>query len=129
MNRGAYFSTIGATYRYWETVACSPTGDFIVQNKKELIEVIIGSRGYRVKEEQKYYAKLKEVHPPEKEWLTNLSGPNYYVIDTIGLGLGEFILELVGMTTKASSYSLKDWERHGINDSNADFVKVEEAQK
>lgn len=52
---GAYFSTIGAMYRYWETVVGSPTGDFIVQNKKELIEVIIGSRGYRVEKEQKYY--------------------------------------------------------------------------
>ena len=80
---------------------------------------------YEVEEEQKYYAKLKEVQPPEKEWLTNLSGPNYYAIDTIGLRLGEFILDLVGMTTKASAYTLKDWERHGINDSNADFVKVD----
>ena len=82
--------------------------------------------GYVVEEEQKYYARLKEVKPPEKEWLTNLSGPNYYAIDTIGLGLGEFVLDLVGMTSKASAYTLKDWERHGINNSNADFVKVEE---
>ena len=60
---GAYFSTIGAMYRYLETVAFSPTGDFIVQNKKELIEVIIGSRGYRVEKEQKYYVLDSENIP------------------------------------------------------------------
>ena len=79
-----------------------------------------------VEEEPLYYAKLKEVQPPEEEWLTNLSGPNYYAIDTKGLMFGEFILDLVGMTTKASAYTLKDWERHGINGSNADFVEVAE---
>ena len=52
---GAYFSTIGAMYRYWETVAGSSIFDFITQNKKELIEVIIGSRGYRIEKEPKYY--------------------------------------------------------------------------
>ena len=39
--------------------------------------------------------------------------------------LGEFFLDLVGMKTEASTYTLKDWERYGINDSNADFVEVE----
>src|SRR5574344_700517 len=81
--------------------------------------------GDEVEKEQKYYAKLKEVRPPEKGWLTNLTGSNYYVIDTKGLMLGEFILDLVGLKTEASTHTLKDWERYGINDSNADFVKVE----
>ena len=79
-----------------------------------------------VAEEPKYYAKLKEVHPPEKEWLTNLSGSNYYAIDTKGLMLGEFILELTGIKTEASTHTLKDWERYGINETNADFVEVAE---
>ena len=74
----------------------------------------------------KYYAKLKEVHPPEKEWLTNLSGSKYYAIDTKGLMLGEFLLDLVGLKTEASTHALKGWERYGINGSNADFVEVEE---
>lgn len=82
--------------------------------------------GYTVEEEPLYYAKLKEVHPPEEEWLTNLTGPNYYAIDTKGLMLGEFILNLVGLKTEASTHTLKDWGRYGINDSNADFVKVAE---
>ena len=60
---GAYFSTIGATYRYFETAVGSPTGDFIVQNKKELIEVIIGSRGYRIEKEPKYYVLDSEEIP------------------------------------------------------------------
>ena len=80
-------------------------------------------------EEEKYYAKLKEIRPLEGEWLTNLSGPNYYVLDTKGLMLGEFILDFVGMKAEASTHTLKDWERYGINDSNADFVKAEELEK
>ena len=85
--------------------------------------------GFTVKEEPKYYAKTKEIKPPEKEWLTNLSGPNYYAIDKKGLMLGEFLLDLVGMKTEASTHTLKYWERHGINDDNADFVEVEELEK
>ena len=43
-----YFSTIDALYNYWESVISSSTGSFIADNKKELIEVILGSRGYRI---------------------------------------------------------------------------------
>src|SRR5574344_2503925 len=66
---GAYFSTIGAMYRYWETVVGSPIGDFIFQNKKELIEVIIGSRGYRI-EKPLYRALIKghELIADEDAW-------------------------------------------------------------
>lgn len=81
--------------------------------------------GCEVEKDPKYYAKLKEIRPLEGEWLTNLSSPKYYALDTKGLMLGEFLLDLVGMKTEASTYTLKDWERYGINDSNADFVEVE----
>ena len=84
--------------------------------------------GYAV-EEKKYYANLKEIQPLKKEWLTNLSGPNYYAVNKKGLKLGEFTLDFVRMKSEASACTLKDWERHGINDSNADFVKVEEETK
>ena len=56
---GAYFSTIDMLFHYWDTVSCSPTGDFISKNKKELIEIILGNREYEV-EEQKYYVIDKE---------------------------------------------------------------------
>ena len=54
-----YFSTIDALYHYWESVISSSTGSFITDNKKELIEVILGTRGYEVEEEPLYYALIK----------------------------------------------------------------------
>ena len=50
-----YFSTIDSLYHYWEGVISSPTGSFITDNKKELIEVILGTRGYEIEEPPKYY--------------------------------------------------------------------------
>src|SRR5699024_4713441 len=50
-----YFSTIDALYHHWEGVIGSPTGSFITDNKKELIEVILGTRGYEIEEPPKYY--------------------------------------------------------------------------
>ena len=52
---GNYFTTIDRLFHYWDTVIGSKTGDFISQNKKEILEVIIGSRGYRVEKPTKYY--------------------------------------------------------------------------
>ena len=46
-------------FHYWDTVSCSPTGDFISKNKKELIEIILGNREHEM-EEQKYYVIDKE---------------------------------------------------------------------
>lgn len=53
---GTYFSTIDALYHYyWDTLPDILVFDFISQNKKELIEVILGSRGYRIEKPPKYY--------------------------------------------------------------------------
>ena len=81
---------------------------------------------YEVEKEPLYYAKLKEVYPPKKEWLVNLTAPRYYVVNTRGLMFGEFTLDLVGVKTNASTYGLEEWGSYGINDDIVDFVKVEE---
>ena len=52
---GNYFTTIDKLFHYWDTVIGSKTGVFISQNKKEILEVIIGSRGYRIEKPTKYY--------------------------------------------------------------------------
>lgn len=49
-NQSSYFNTIDALFHYWNTLICSPLGDFIAKNKKELIEVILGSREYKIEE-------------------------------------------------------------------------------
>ena len=55
---GRYFTVINELFEHYITVASYPTDNFIHENKKELIEVILGSREYKV-EEPKYYALAK----------------------------------------------------------------------
>ena len=120
-NSGGYFNTINALYHYWESVISSPTGSFITDNKKELIEVILGSRGYEV-EEPLYHALVKGHElMVDDDTLTS----KYWNFDTFNGDLfpsnrftesGRFLIEM----------SQSEWNKIGINSSNADFVKVEE---
>lgn len=115
---GAYFTTLDAMFHYWETVAGSPTGDFIAQNKKELIEVIIGSRGYRV-EKPLYYALVKGhelFDDVAKYWAHN----KYDLEDLFISYETRDDSPIVVKNTK------NHWDDLGVNDSNADFVEVKE---
>ena len=116
-----YFSTIDALYHYWESVISSPTGSFITDNKKELIEVILGSRGYEV-EEPLYCALIKghELMVDQGDWTSK-----YWKCDTSNghvfpnhrlINHDDYLIEM----------SKSEWNELGINDSNADFVRVEE---
>ena len=116
-----YLSTIDALYHYWESVIISSTGSFIADNKKELIEVILGTRGYRV-DKPLYYALIKghEIMVDD-DTLTS----KYWNYDTFNSDLfpsnrstrdGRFLIEM----------SKSEWNELGINDSNADLIKVEE---
>ena len=111
-----YFSTIDALYHYWESVIGSPTGDFISQNKKELIEVIIGTREYRI--ETPLYCALIKGHE-----LTD-SGRVYWDYDKSDNSV--FISELYSLPDKfLTEMSKSEWNGLGINDSNADFIRVD----
>lgn len=101
---GAYFSTIGAMYRYWETVVGSPTGDFIVQNKKELIEVIIGSRGYRIEKEPKYYVLVRDEECGGFWFLTKNSNGK------ISIGVGRDCSEVDWDRLKLTEQEIKDYD-------------------
>ena len=118
---GAYFTTIDALYNHWESIISSPTGSFITDNKKELIEVILGTRGYRV--EVPLYCALIKGHElvtdkgdwTFKYWKTDTSDGRVFPSHRL-INHGDFLTEM----TK------EDWNVYGINDSNADFVKVGE---
>ena len=115
-----YFSTIDALYNYWESVISSPTGSFITDNKKELIEVILGTRGYRI-EEPLYHALVKghellADHDALSFTYWNFNMSNGYLLH------GNKFSKQVRFLTKMTK---EDWNKLGINDSNADFVEVE----
>jgi len=117
---GAYFSTIGAMYRYWETVAGSSIFDFITQNKKELIEVIIGSRGYRIEKEPKYYAMIKGHELMADEGIWDCRYWNLSTSDDVVFPSDRFSQDSRFLT----KMSKEDWSKCGINDTNADFIEI-----
>ena len=111
-----YFSTIDALYHYWEGVISSPTGSFIIDNKKELIEVILGSRGYRV-EKTVYCALIKGHELLDIDmfyWIYDKHEESVFVSKLYSLH-GNFLTEM----------SKSQWNELGINDSNADFVRMD----
>ena len=94
------------------------TGYFIMLNKKELIEVIIGSRDYKV-EDELYYALIKG-----HEILSN--NVKYWVCDerykqTVFINFRNPLSDM--FTNKLTK---KEWNDLGVNDANADFVRAEE---
>lgn len=113
---GNYFTTIDKLFHYWDTVIGSKTGDFISQNKKEILEVIIGSRGYRV-EKPLYYALVKGhelLSDSLKYWNCKSYNSEHLIIGS--------------KYPKASCInrmSKNDWNKIGINSSNADFIEME----
>ena len=111
-----YFSTIDALYHYWDTAPDTSVFDFISRNKKELIEVILGSRGYRI--EKPLYCALIKGH----ELID--TGRVYWDYDKSDNSV--FIGELYSLPDNfLTEMSKSEWNELGINDSNADFVKVE----
>ena len=116
---GAYFSTIDALFHYWEYAPDTEVFNFISQNKKELIEVILGSRGYRV-DKPLYHALIKghELIAGEdacKYWKCDMRNGSMFLSNRHS-HYGRYLAEM----------SKLDWIRLGINDSNADFIEVKE---
>ena len=113
---GVYFSTIDALFHYWDSAPDTSVFNFISQNKKELIEVILGTRGYRV--ETPLYCALIKGHE-----LTD-TGRVYWDYDKSDDSV--FISELYSLPDNfLTEMSKSEWNKLGINDSNADFVKVD----
>ena len=112
-----YFSTIDALYHYWESVISSPTGSFITDNKKELIEVILGTREYRI-EEPLYHALIKghEVSNSYDIYWNYDKYDNDVFVSRLYPSHDNFLTEM----------SKSQWNELGINDSNADFIEVGE---
>lgn len=114
----AYFTTIDALHQHWHATLDLPLSKFIYENKKELIEVILGSREYRI-EEPLYYALVKG-HELILDSYKNLAlhkgaRSPLYISYKCPLD-NKFVVKM----TKA------EWSELGVNDSNADFARVEE---
>lgn len=113
-----YFTIIDALFHYWDNTIDSPIGSFIGENKKELIEVIIGSRKYKI-EGPLYYALIKGhelvVDGGDKYWDFDTSNGDVFPSNRFST-YGAYTIEM----------SKSEWNELGINDSNADFVKVDE---
>ena len=115
----SHVAMIVALNYYWDTIFVSPLGEFIAENKKELIEVIIGSREYKV-EEPLYYALIKghELIAGEdacKYWKCDMRNGSMFLSNRYS-HYGRYLAEM----------SKSEWNKLGINDSNADFFKVKE---
>lgn len=118
-----YFTVINELADYWYPLG-APLGSFITQNKKELIEVILGSREYKV-EEPKYCALIKghELIKDESDWI-----PKYWNYDTTRGDTFPSNNKLLGNSRYFTKMSKSEWNEIGINEDNADFVKVEEVK-
>ena len=113
---GVYFSTIDSLFHYWDYAPNREVFNFISQNKKELIEVILGTRGYRV--ESPLCQALIKGHELADGY------DIYWNCDKSDYGV--FVSRLHPLNDNfITEMSKEDWNELGINDSNADFVKVE----
>lgn len=111
-----YFTMIDELFHYWDAIIDSPTGGFITNNKKELIEVIIGSRGYRV-EKTVYCALIKGhelIDTGRVYWDYDKSDDSVFISE-LHPPHDNFLTEM----------SKSEWNELGINDSNADFIEME----
>ena len=122
-DRNFYFTMIRELEEYWRFLPV-PLVEFIYENKKELIEVILGSREYKV-EEPKYYALIKghELIKDENDW-----HPKYWSYDTTRGDTFPSNNKFLGDSRYFTKMSKSEWNEIGINDSNVDFVKVEEME-
>lgn len=120
-NPKRYFTMIESLLYYCKTTMNCSIDKFINDNKKELIEVILGSRWYKV-EEPLYYALIKghELVEDEGEWSTK-----YW-----NLWVSEGCVFPYDKSPHYDDFSMimtkSEWGKWGINDSNADFVRVNE---
>lgn len=76
--------------------------------------------GYEVEEEQKYFAKIKgheKIDSDDKYW-------NYCIMDE-SLEIADNKVHADVLTEYILNTTKDEWENLGINDDNADFVKVE----
>lgn len=116
-----YFTMIEELFKYWRSYSLDfSLGNFIFENKKELIEVILGSREYKI-EGPLYYALVKGHKLLAGDF-------NHWNLDALNnaLFVGSRLFKLDRHLTEMSK---SEWNKLGINDSNADFVKVEELEE
>lgn len=121
---GEKYSAIGIMFEY-SSIHDKPVHDWFVDNKDEFI--IAAMYGYNIKQEPKYYARIKgwEIIADERDIM-------YWMIDKEdnGLFLGEFpsfYIDLTGDYGYTTKLTAREWNELGIYDGvNAVFVSKEE---
>ena len=89
-------------------------------NKKKLLDIIVNELEYVVESEQRYYAKIKG-----HELLSDRED-SYWNVDREELYIDNIWHDYSGY--KTTKLTKDEWENLGINEDNADFVKVEEVE-
>lgn len=114
-----YFTMIEELFKYWRSYSLDfSLGNFISENKKELIEVILGSREYKI-EGPLYYALVKGHEVID-------GALKYWNFDPRNNGLFVSARE-VGRDMYIKEMSKSGWNKLGIDDSNANFIKEEDS--
>lgn len=90
-------------------------------NKEREFSLVLAQRyGYKLEKEQKYFAKIKgheKIGSDDKYW-------NYCIADE-SLDIGDNKVHADVLNEYMLNATKDEWENLGINDDNADFVKVE----
>ena len=119
---GSKYDTILIMFEYG-TIHDKPVHEWFVQNKDEFITAVM--HGYDIQVESLYYAKIKgcELIGDEHEimyWMFDKPNNSLYVSDTYKFN---FPVESYHMhDTKLTIY---EWNKLGINDTNADFEEAD----
>lgn len=120
-NRERYkntFFSIG--YDLYNNVIHPPVDDWIIGNQEKFVQAWFDA--YKVEEESLYCALAKG-----HELITNDDTFKYWNFDTFNNGM--FLSNRdVGHERYLTVMSKAEWNKLGINDSNADFIKVEAAK-
>ena len=103
----------------------SKTADWVAkENRNSEIFARAWLDGYEVEEEQKYYALIKGHELMTDEGIWDCRYWNLSTFDGVVFPSDRFSQDSRFLT----KMSKEDWNRYGINDSNADFVKVEDVE-
>lgn len=121
-NPKRYFTMIESLLYYCKTSMNCSIDKFINENKKELIEVILGSREHKVEEEPLYYALIKGHELITDKGVSTCKYWNFNTYNSDVFPNNRLSKHGIYLT----KMSKEDWNELGINDSNADFVRVEE---
>ena len=110
-------------YDLYDNAIHPPVDEWIIGNQGKFVRAWFDA--YKIEEEPFYYALIKghELLEGKDDWVV----PTYWCLDTTNRNM--FISDRITVRDKfLIEASKSEWNKLGINDSNADFIKVEVAE-